>query len=60
VRGIPTDVWLGPAHGLAADCVASFDNLQPMRRSFLADRVGGLCIEEAAEVCRTLGALADC
>jgi mRNA-degrading endonuclease toxin of MazEF toxin-antitoxin module len=45
--------------GLAADCVASFDNLQPIRRTFLTDRVGQLQSEESDEICRALRALAD-
>lgn len=60
VRGIPTEVALGPAHGLAVECVASFDNLQPIRRSFLTERVGSLGIDELDQVCRALRALADC
>lgn len=57
VRAIPTEVALGPEQGLPDDCVASFDNLQPIRRSFLTRRVGRL---GGDEVCRALGALADC
>lgn len=53
---------LGDIHacGLSVDCVASFDNLQPIRRSFLTDRVGELGIDQVDEICRALGALADC
>jgi hypothetical protein len=32
VRAIPTEVLLGPDEGLAVDCAAAFDNLQPIRR----------------------------
>jgi mRNA interferase MazF len=60
VRGIPTEVALGPAHGLAEDCVASFDNLQPIGRRFLTERVGHLGIDEQQEICRALRALSDC
>lgn len=60
VRGIPTEVMLGPAHGLADDCVASFDNLQPIRRSFLTERVGSLGPYERQEMCRALRAFSDC
>ena len=60
IRHIPTEVMLGPDHGLAVDCVASFDNLQPIGRSFLTERVGELGIDEADEICRALRALADC
>jgi mRNA interferase MazF len=60
VRRIPTEVTLGPEHGLPDDCVASFDNLQPIRRSFLTQRVGELSIDQREEICRALQALADC
>jgi len=60
IRGIPTEVPLGAAHGLAEDCVASFDNLQPIRRSFLTRRAGELGLEERGEICRALRAFADC
>lgn len=60
IRQIPTEVRLGPFHGLPDECVASFDNLQPIRRSFLTQRVGELQVEEFDEICRALSALADC
>jgi mRNA interferase MazF len=60
IRQIPTEVSLGAGHGLPDDCVASFDNLQPIRLSFLVQRVGELNVEELDEICRALRALADC
>jgi len=60
IRDIPTEVRLGEGHGLPEECVASFDNLQPIRRSFLAQRAGELQINDLDEICRALRALADC
>ncbi len=60
VRGIPTEVMLGSDHGLPSECVASFDNLQPIRRTFLTDRVGRLGVDETGVICRALRSLADC
>ncbi len=60
IREIPTEVRLGPSHGLPDECVASFDNLQPIRRSFLTQRAGGVHLDELDEICRALQALADC
>ena len=60
IRQIPTEVRLGSDHGLPDDCVASFDNLQPIRRSFLTLRAGGLLVDELDEICRALRAHADC
>ena len=60
IRELPTEVRLGPSHGLPDECVATFDNLQPIRRSFLTQRAGELQIDELDEICRALQALADC
>lgn len=60
IRSIPTEVGLGASNGLPHDCVATFDNLQPIRRAFLTDRVGSLGADQANEICRALEALADC
>lgn len=60
VRSIPTEIPLGPAHGLDIECAASFDNLQPIRRSLLVDRVGALESHERGKICSALQALADC
>ena len=59
VRAIPTEIPLGPAEGLATDSAASFDNLQPIRHTFLTERAGALG-PRRIEVCRALAALADC
>lgn len=58
IRGIPTEVPLGPDQGLVVECVASFDNVQPINRSFLTERIGRLA--SSVEICRALAALADC
>jgi mRNA interferase MazF len=59
IRDIPTEVPLGEAEGLPVDCVASFDNVQRIRRSALTERVGGLG-PRRREICAALRALADC
>lgn len=59
VRDIPTEVPVGPDQGLPVASVASFDNLQPIRRTFLTQRVGSLA-HPRTQICRALGALADC
>ena len=60
VRGIPTEVALGPDQGLPEPCAASFDNLQPIRRTFLTERLGSLGPAERDRICQALSALADC
>lgn len=60
VRSIPTEVALGTAEGLPVDCAASFDNLQPVSRTLLFERIGALDGKRRSDVCRALDALADC
>ncbi len=60
VRDIGTEVALGREQGLAVECVASFDNLQPIRRSFLTERAGFLGANQVHEICRAVAALTDC
>jgi mRNA interferase MazF len=59
VRRIATEIALGPDEGLAVECVASFDNLQRIRRSTLTERAGELGVR-SCELCGALRALADC
>lgn len=59
IRDIATEIPLGEDEGLAVPCAARFDNLQPMRKGFLTERVGALR-HPRREICRALAALADC
>lgn len=59
VRGIPTEIGLGPNEGLPSECAASFDNLQTILRSALTEKVGALGLRRE-EICSALRALADC
>ena len=59
VRDIPTEIPVGPEQGLPAESAASFDNLQPIRRTLLTHRVGGLT-HPRPEIRGALSALADC
>ena len=45
VRGLPTEVPLGPRHGLARECVVNCDSLFTIPKSSLADRRGELDAE---------------
>ena len=56
---IPTEIGVGPDEGLPVESAASFDDLQPIRRTFLTGRAGALGDPRRA-ICRALGALADC
>jgi mRNA interferase MazF len=59
VRGISTEIPLGRDEGLTIPCAARFDNLQPVRRAFLTERVGALA-RPRLQICRALEAVADC
>ncbi len=59
VRGIPTEISLGKDEGLPVECAASFDNLQRIRRSSLAEWAGDLGLRRD-RICSALRALADC
>jgi mRNA interferase MazF len=59
IRGIPTEVNLDTDDGMPTPCVAAFDNLQPIRKTFLTEFVGSISYRRS-DVCRALSALADC
>ena len=59
VRGIPTEVPLGDDEGLPRPCAASFDNLRPVRKTWLTRRMGALG-PRSHEICDALAALSDC
>ena len=60
IRGIATEILLGAGDGLPSPCVASFDNMQPVHRSLLTNRVGAAPPGRRSEICGALAALADC
>jgi mRNA interferase MazF len=60
VRGVPTEISLGPDDGLPAECAASFDNVQPINRHLLTRRIATLNPARRHELCIALAALADC
>ncbi len=59
IRGIPTEIVLDAEEGLDVPCAASFDNLQPIRKTFLTEIVGSLP-QRRFQICQALSALADC
>ena len=60
IRGIPSEVPLGAAEGMAIECVASFDNLQAIPRRSLTSRLGALDGARRNEICGALSAMSDC
>jgi mRNA interferase MazF len=59
VREIPTEIRLGVDEGLSEECVASFDNLQRIRRGALTTKIGDLGLRRD-EICGAVRAMTDC
>lgn len=60
VRGIPTELRLGPDDGMPTDCVASFDNLRVVPKANLVQRVCVLEVARMEEACAALRIAIDC
>jgi mRNA interferase MazF len=50
IRGLPTEVPLGPRHGLARECVVNCDNLLTIPKSALGRLRGALDAESLARL----------
>jgi mRNA interferase MazF len=60
VRGIPTELPLGPEDGMPTECAASFDNLRPVPKAHLVERICALSPTRTAQACAALRAAVDC
>jgi mRNA interferase MazF len=54
IRGLQSELRLGPADGMPAECVASFDNLHTVRRTALRKRIARLTPQKMEEACAVL------
>ena len=59
VRGIPTELPLGPDDGMPADCAASFDNLRVVPKANLIDHICTLQPARLAAACASMRAAVD-
>ncbi len=59
MRGIPSEIALGPSEGLPRASVASFDNVRPFPKAMLVRRLGSLA-GRTSEICRAAAATFDC
>ncbi|AKU17903.1 type II toxin-antitoxin system PemK/MazF family toxin [Luteipulveratus mongoliensis] len=59
IRGISTEVRVGPANGLDHDCVVSCDNISTIRATDLGREVGYLLREQEAELNAAIAAAFD-
>lgn len=60
VRGIPTEVGLNQEDGMPEVCALTLDNVRPLRKSLLTNRISSLAPEKMDEVCRALATAVDC
>lgn len=60
LRGLASEVPLGPDDGLPQECAATFDNVRPFRKSHLVERICTLSSIRMDEACLALSAAVDC
>ncbi len=60
VRGLSTEVAVGPADGVARPSVVNLDNAQLLPRRLLVRRVGHARPETMAAICRALATATSC
>lgn len=60
IRGIPSEVELGPEDGMPDRCVLSLDNVRVLRKSYFLERICTLGPEHMAAVCRALARATGC
>jgi mRNA interferase MazF len=60
VRGVSSELPLGPDDGMPEACVASFDNLHTLRRSLFRHRITRLTPQRMQDACRTLTIALSC
>lgn len=60
VRGLTSELALGPDDGMSEDCVASFDNLHTLRKNQFRRRISTLPPDRDDELCAALDAALGC
>jgi mRNA interferase MazF len=60
VRGIPTEVELGPDDGMPAACALSLDNLTLVPKAMFVERICRLGPDRMSGVCRALALASGC
>ena len=60
VRGVRSELSLGPGDGMPEPCVASVDNLHTLRRSLFRRPITRLSPQRMEEACRTVAAALGC
>lgn len=60
VRGLQSELPLGPDDGMPEPCVATFDNLHTLRRTAFRERITGLSAERMDAACEVLARSLGC
>jgi mRNA interferase MazF len=60
VRGIVTEVELGPEDGMPDSCALTLDNVRAIPKAFFIERICTLGPERMASVCRALAHATGC
>jgi mRNA interferase MazF len=60
IRGIPTEVRLGPDDGMPADCVVNLDNVRHISQTLLGEHLTSLSGARMHEVCGALAIATGC
>jgi mRNA-degrading endonuclease toxin of MazEF toxin-antitoxin module len=60
IRGLPTEVELGPADGMPRACVLNADHVASLPKSYLGDLITKLSDKKLAEICRALDHATGC
>jgi mRNA interferase MazF len=60
IRGIPTEVALGPEDGMSAECALSLDNVGVISKALLTERITRLGPAKLAELCKALAVATGC
>jgi mRNA interferase MazF len=60
VRGLPSEVPVGPEDGMPRESVISLDNTTLVRKALLTERITTLSPERMNEVCKALNYATSC
>lgn len=60
VRGIPTEVGIGPEDGMPDECVLSLDNTTLVPKAFFVEPICRLSAEKMRAVCAALAIATGC
>jgi mRNA interferase MazF len=60
IRGIDTEVQLGPADGMPVECAVSLDNLRTLPKALLTEPITKLDPERMNAICRALARATGC